>query len=64
MPDVELALETRHRVGKYRLSALTELVEQRSRAMQQGVFVSRARIHHGSGGTGFWRWDRARLVVG
>ena len=29
-----------------------------------GVFVSRARIHHGSGGTGFWRWDRARPVVG
>jgi hypothetical protein len=52
------------RVGKYRLSALTELVEPRSRAMQQGAFVSRARIHHGSCGTGFWRWDRARPVIG
>ena len=64
VPDVKLALETRHGVGKYRLSALTELVEPRSRAMQQGAFVSRARIHHGSCGTGFWRWDRARPVVG
>lgn len=64
VPDVKLALETLHGIGKYRLSALTELVEPRSRAMQQGAFVSRARIHHGSGGTGFWRWDRARPVVG
>lgn len=64
IPDVELALETRHRVGKYRLSALTELVEPRSRAMQQGSssagLVSTTAVAEPGSGAGIGRdWSSA-----